>query len=320
MTMTIVKGGPFQVRMNETNTPIVVWCFKDGRRGHENQSLGLLEALADNRGLDIHDVTVEKRAFVDWWRAAAGRFPPGDELPAPVFHLGAGHGTHLPMLAAKRARGGKTIVLMNPSLPQTWFDLCIVPEHDDGKTSPNMLRTRGVLNRLRPHEDVSCAKGLILIGGPSTHYDWSDSKLRDQIDEITEDSHDIEWTLATSPRTPRTTTDRLRELTTAKIGLAPFETVNPAWLPDKLIESSRIWITEDSVSMVYEALTTGAAVGLIEVPQKKSSRVSRGIESLVADGLATPFSRWRSDRNLPKPHTPLHEASRCAEWIADRWL
>ena len=318
--MTIVVGNPFQVRMNENNTPIVVWCFKDGRRGHENQSLGLLEALAENRSLDIHDVAVERRPFVDWWRVTTGRFPPGDELPAPAFHLGAGHRTHLPMLAARRARGGKTIVLMNPSLPQAWFDLCIVPEHDNHQTRPNVLATRGVLNRLRPGAGASSTKGLILIGGPSPHYHWSESKLRDQIGAITAESHDVQWTLSTSPRTPPTTLDTLQKLTTVKIGLAPFETVDTGWLPEELNRSSRVWVTEDSVSMVYEALTAGAAVGLIEVPRKTSSRVSRGIESLVADGLVTPFSRWRGDKNLPGPHTALNEASRCAEWITDHWL
>ena len=319
--MTTPVDDPVQVPMNEAASSIVAWRFKDGRRGHENQSLGLLAALSEIHSVTVCDVEVIGRhPMVESWRLLARRFPPGEHLPTPNLHIGAGHRTHLPMLAAKRARGGRTIVLMNPTLPRAWFDLCIVPEHDRGREQANVLRTRGVLNGLRVNGCASPLQGLFLIGGPSTHYEWSQDALIEQIVEITKHANNMQWTLATSPRTPLATTVALRNLTTAGIELAPFEAVDTAWLPQQLNQSSQVWVTEDSVSMVYEALTVGAAVGLISTPKLKPNRVSSGVDTLIAQGLVTPFCRWERSRSLPKPNTRLDEATRCADWIARHWL
>ena len=71
-------------------------------------------------------------------------------LPTPDLLLGAGHHTHLSLLAARRIRGGKVVVLMRPSLPPGLFDLCLIPEHDAPPARPNVLATRGALNRIQP--------------------------------------------------------------------------------------------------------------------------------------------------------------------------
>lgn len=306
--------------MNEPASSIVVWCFKDGRRGHENQSVGLLRALAEHQCIEVHDITVDGNILVDGWYALSGGFPPGGKLPRPVFHVGAGHNTHLPMLAARKAWGGKIIVLMSPTLPLTWFDLCIVPEHDEPPSRPNVLLTRGVLNGLRAQQVASVSKGLFLIGGPSNHYTWSPDTLLHQIGAITAQSGNMKWVLATSPRTPPSTTEALGKLSSPDITLTPFEGVEPGWLPYQLALASQVWVTEDSVSMIYEALTTGATVGVLATPKRKPSRVSRGVNALIDQGLVTPFARWKIEKCLSTPKSRLDEASRCAQWISNQWL
>ncbi|MDQ2694705.1 MAG: mitochondrial fission ELM1 family protein, partial [Pseudomonadota bacterium] len=108
----------------------VIWRFSDGRPGHDNQSLGLAEALAR-----LMPVQVFTLAPLPPLPALAGlltgRAPAALRLPAPDLILGAGHRTHLSLLAARRSRGGRAVVLMSPSLPLRWFDLCLIPEHDD---------------------------------------------------------------------------------------------------------------------------------------------------------------------------------------------
>ena len=108
---------------------MIVWRFSDGRRGHDNQSLGLIEALSTLLSLEVHTVEIAACSIgvIDFFRR---RFPAADNLPAPQLIIGAGHATHWPMLAARRERGGRIVVLMKPSLPRAWFDLCIIPKHD----------------------------------------------------------------------------------------------------------------------------------------------------------------------------------------------
>ena len=320
MATSMVTADHFQARMNESRSSVVVWCFKDGKRGHENQSLGLLTALGEEHAIEVHNISVAGRTLVDAWRAATRRFPPGENLPTPALHLGAGHQTHLPMLAAKRARGGRIVVLMKPTLPTSWFDLCAIPEHDNPQPRPNILPTRGVINRARSARTAASTKGLILIGGPSAHHDWSQDALLRQIVEITQDAGAMQWTLATSPRTPGATTAALRQLPAGNISLAPFQCVDANWLPEMLEVASQVWVSEDSVSMVYEALTAGAAVGVMSVPQKKSSRVSRGMTALAREGLITSFAGWQHGHRLSAAPATFNEADRCANWITDRWL
>ena len=77
------------------------------------------------------------------------------------------------MLNARRVRGGKVVVLMKPSLPAAWFDLCVIPAHDRPRRADNILVTRGVLNRVRHDGCKDARAGLILVGGPSAHVTWS---------------------------------------------------------------------------------------------------------------------------------------------------
>jgi uncharacterized protein len=45
------------------------------------------------------------------------------------------------------------VVLMKPSLPRRWFDLCILPQHDGIAADAHTLVTEGALNRVRPAPD-----------------------------------------------------------------------------------------------------------------------------------------------------------------------
>ena len=79
-----------------------------------------------------------------------------------------------------------------------------------------------------------------------------------------------------------------------------------------------MWVSEDSVSMIYESLSSGARVGLLPVPVKRHGRVSRGIERLVEDGWLTRFRYWEAGSPLPPPPRVLRESDRCAGLVLER--
>jgi mitochondrial fission protein ELM1 len=246
------------------------------------------------------------------------RFPAA--LPSPDLILGAGHRTHFSMLAARRARGGRVVVLMKPSLPLSWFDLCLIPEHDDPPARANVLVTKGALNRIRPSTAQDPWRGLFLIGGPSLHFDWNSAELQRQITAILEATPHIQWTLTTSRRTPTDFLQKLAELANSNLTIKPYTETDPIWLPGQLGKAAWVWVTADSVSMIYEALTAGAAVGILNVPKRISSRVSRGLESLIHEGLVMPFEQWQDSRELHAPAQSFNEAARCAQEIQQRWF
>ena len=296
----------------------VVWRFLDGKPGHENQTRGLVQALSARVALHVHTLAVPARAAALFQWARAG-FPPGAKLPAPDLLIGAGHRTHLAMLSARRARGGRVVVLMKPSLPLSWFDLCLIPAHDRPRRRANVVVTRGALNAVGSSGEHDSDRGLILVGGPSSHYGWDESGLIQQIETVVQ-RDPATWTLTTSRRTPAATAQRLRQLSLPNLTIVPWQETGPDWLPQQLQGAGRVWVSEDSVSMIYETLTAGAACGALSVPQRRASRVSHGIQQLEQEGRVTPFAAWAAGAPLHPAAEPFNEAQRCAAWICAQWL
>ena len=135
--------------------------MSDGRRGHDNQSLGLTEALA--RRAPVRTVDVPVRGGASGAVASLAGRPPG---PAPSLVLGAGHATHLALIIAARRQRARSVVLMNPSLPRALFDLCLVPVHDGVAEGGNVLLSLGALNRLRPSRERDPQQSLSWWAAP----------------------------------------------------------------------------------------------------------------------------------------------------------
>lgn len=304
-----------------TKAPVVIWRFIDGKPGHENQSAGLVLALQERVPVEVHELSAGGRlASIRYW--VSGRFPPGEGLPPPDLILGAGHATHLPMLAARRARGGRVVVMMKPSLPVRCFDLCLVPRHDAPPASCHVLVTEGVLNRMRPAAERKSDLGLILVGGPSKHHGWDEAGLLVAIGELLVREPRRHWRLTTSRRTPPSCLPALASLVRQagdRLEVLPAEQTGLDWLPEQLSRAAVAWVTADSVSMVYEALTAGAAVGILPVPEKRPGRVSRGLRQLVDERRVVDFTDWQQGAGYPAAQ-PFNEAQRCAQWIVERWL
>ena len=298
---------------------LVVWRFADGLRGHENQTDGLVSALSDRTRLSIHTVPTPRARRVNaLWRALLGADT--RNLPNPDLLIGTGNATHLPMLVARRRHGGHALVLMKPSFPMAWFDLVIAPAHDRLAPSTNVLVTRGALNRVRPAQHKSPREGLILIGGPEREHPWAPDMLEAQIAAIVEQHDDIHWSVASSRRTPTDFLTRLGQLRLMNLETVAVEEVDAEWLPAKLATTATVWVTEDSVSMLYEALSAGAATGLLGMPRRGARKSRRNLGAgLLADGLVTSFDAWRDGQVLRPPSRPLDEAGRCADWILQKW-
>ncbi len=299
----------------------VVWRLTDGKAGHEAQSQGLLQALERHQPLKVYHLPIAR----DWhpllW--ALGRFfPPGEDLPAPHWLVGAGRGTHLALLAAQRARGGRTVVLMNPGFWRSWFDLCLIPAHDRLPPATNIHLTRGALTTLSPGGEHYPQQELILVGGPSHHYGWDLSDLLRQLKALVLASPSHHFRLTTSRRTPPEALAVFRQ-SLPTITVIPWQHTGPGWMREQLAQAGQVWVTADSVSMVYEALTSGAAVGVLAVPPlgSKISRVAWGLEQLVKDGLVTPFAAWQAGQPLKPPSEIFDEADRIARWLVQTgWL
>lgn len=323
MTGTMFRGRALAEPVR--SRPLVVWVVSDGKPGHVNQSLGLAEALARAAPTDIR--TLPAISLLRAGLALLLKRPPRDNVPVPDLLVGAGHATHLTLLALRRACGGRAVVLMKPSLPRRMFDLCVIPEHDGVAPDARTLVTEGALNRIRPGRQrtgATATRGLLLIGGVSPHFAWDSDAIALQIKSIVTRTPAIQWTLTTSRRTPE---DFLAQLPAApNLAVVPHTATSPDWLPTELARCDNVWVTPDSASMVFEALTAGTDVGVFDLPVNPKSRVGWAVARLADAGRVTRFTAWCAQETpYPSLHhkgkkiAPLAEADRCAAWILD-WL
>ncbi len=281
--------------------PTRILVISDGKAGHENQSLGLAEAMARLRPAEIHTLRLDMGKWM--YPRLKAAVADAARFPRPDFVLAAGHATHPAALLITRKYGARSIFLMKPSLPVSWFDVCICPEHDFiGKpVPPNVITSKGALNRVRPAQGERSGK-ILLIGGPSKTHGYHEAALIARLREIAADG---EWQVADSRRTPESFLPALRKALPA-LTIFPHQETQPGWLAAKLSSAEAVWVTEDSVSMIYEALTGGAKVGVLEMPRlRPDARVIRGLEALKAEGYF--------DTHSPPRH--LAEADRCAAML-----
>lgn len=302
------------ISQNRSNNALVVWRLLDGKPGHEHQSLGLVNAMQERLAVQVVDIAVARRG-AGWLYLAAGVWPAGKQLPQPGMIVGAGHATHGHMLAAKRAYGGKTVCMMQPSLPAELFDVCLIPEHDQYRGFSSFIETRGVINHIQPAAAQSKDSDdvLIMIGGPSKHFEWDELGVIAQVYDLVRKHTDVHFILTTSRRTPASFVSAMQRVRLANLTIIPIADTDKDWVQTTLARVSSAWVTEDSVSMVYEALTAQVAVGLINLPAQGNSRVSRGIATLIDRQLVTRYDPYGLYRQYMRPVLGFNEAGRCCD-------
>ncbi len=288
--------------------------LSDGRPGHENQSLGLAEALSRRTGAKVEVVR---------WEAGTGlmtRIRSAWALGQVDLLVGAGHGTHIPLLAAARRLGARSIVIMKPSLPTGCFDLCVIPRHDLANPADRgvVVTTRGALNRIAEVMPVKTNTGVVLIGGPSKHHDWDAVPLPAAIRDVVQARTDLNWEIGDSRRTPE---GFLKQLAGVGATLVPHQETQSGWLPAMLGAAKEVWVTEDSVSMIFEALTAGARVGILPMRVKNpAARTLKAVNDLVASGHVRTYADWKNDHAAWTDTPRLHETGRCAELVLERFF
>jgi len=310
--------------------PLSIVAFLDGRLGHEKQTRGVIQALA---GLTPVAVTYRKisplsfMAAVKQWCVYLAmilfRQGTGEKETIDLI-IGSGTYTHIPMLLLKKTSQAKTITCMCPDiLLRRKMDLCLVPEHDQVEPSENIFLTTGPPSTTTFTESHDPSKGLILIGGRDNRsHLWDSESLAVQVKSIIEKEQKIEWTISSSPRTPEDMILLLEKLVAgfANAAFITCEQTPPGWVEEAYEKNSTVWVTADSINMIFEALTAGCRVGILPVRWLKgNSKFRRAEENLIRKKWAVTYDMWSSGHIPLVGAVRLNEAERCAEEILRRW-
>ena len=308
--------------------PLVVWLLQDGKAGHQNQALALVEALQRLLPLSVQVLAVPARACPGLGVLRA--LHRSRDLARPELVVGAGHATHGALLALMLLKRVPGLVVMRPSLPLAWFSRVVAPSHDlaTAVASPRLIPTFGPLCRQAlatvtpPAKQRVWPRTLILLGGPSRHHRFELEDLQSHLAALLAGEPDPEgWCLVESRRTPVGALQQLANgLGLSSQQLMPWRGCPAGWLATALAQQPLVWASEDSMSMLFEAVSAGCPVGVLPMRRRPGrSRLQHSLDRLVAEGYVLPLSAWLAGEPLLDCPQPLAEASRAADQLLP-WL
>ena len=344
-----------------------VVIVSDNIRGHYHQSLGVAEWISrlcqaevdetvkipDISGLQKYlklklsgrKIPQKSPEFSKRWLKSFGisykRFYPN------TLFISAGSSAAPFCLALAKATNNKSAVIMTPSMFGTKpFDYAIIPEHDaHDPHDPKVLTTLGAPNHINSqlvqkaaetffgHRNFKPKVVSVLIGGSDSNY-MPDAKWADKILGVLSQFREVTVLITTSRRTPEEVENKVEEIFSScpSIGYMLILSRNPKVnaVTSILGAATHVLATEDSVSMVSEAVTAGFKVGLLRVPRitgpiKKAlgygtQRFDEMFEKMKERGLIEDLGNEPDFDKFLEPDEQKHnqdfnEAKRAAEWI-----
>lgn len=302
---------------------LTLWLVTDNKPGHRNQLQGLADRLAAHVPISVRwiealslDIGWQDFLLRRWEQNAHSSDTPEH---APDIVIGAGHRTHKAILTAKRHFRCFSAVLMKPSLPLRSFDAAIIPAHDAPPERNNVLVTEGVLNTIIPASSpAETNQHLVLVGGESKHYHWNTQDILKQIEAVAATFKEQQVILTDSRRTPEDFATALLSRLPENVSYIPHTETPSGWVKAQMQTAQDITVTPDSVSMVYEAMTSGRPVQLFSMQPRKKNRIVRGITRLLDRGLVWNLNSAREEAETAT-RPPLWEAERAAQWLLQRY-
>lgn len=306
-----------------------VVALLDGRPGHEKQSKGIIQALQAHVEVETQEIVVAPVSPLEDLRRLILLYLPGKgwsdrRIGDADLLLGTGSRTHLPLLLFKKRYALPAVTCMSPSLLiRSRFDLCFVPEHDGLAEQHNIINTSGAPNSARNLGQHQEDCGMILLGGIDVKsHRWESVKIATMVRQIILSQPQKHWTISSSPRTPPETVQLMQKIDGefANASFFDYKETHPGWIENQYDKSAVVWVTSDSISMIYEALTAGCKVGILPMQWlRENSKFKKNEELLLAKGLVISFSTWAQGNATWPGGIQLNEAQRCAERILQIW-
>ncbi len=315
------------------NTNFKLAAFLDGRPGHEKQTFGIIEELKRKIDVEVIPVPVRKKnVFLQASEWLSFFFSPnhrpddsGNSLKDCDLFLGTGTHTHLPMLLLKKHFGIPMVTCMTPSsFLQRKFDLIFSPQHDEAAIKNNIFKTIGPpnpnINKGRHQND----RVLLLCGGiDRKSHDWKTDEIVAGIKALIARDPLKRYILSSSPRTPADTIQKMSLMAQhlQNVEFHDYHETPPGWVEEQYRRCRQVWVTGDSISMVYEALSSGCNVGILPVQwRKKNSKFRKSEGYLKEAGFVIGLQAYLQGEGSWRNAESLNEARRCAEEIIRRFL
>ena len=283
--------------INQPQTPILI--LSDGKAGHENQSVAFARLL--NLPFEIrrvHPVSRMSKAasyLFDHFHVMSSRlFDVDGDIPPCRAVVSAGSETYYANRVVSQQLGVRSVAIMLPKGYRYAFDLIVAQQHDRPPKRDNILVLPVNLNCPEPKGLVATQNGRpcvsLIIGGPSRHFQMETHRIEQQLQQIISLFPQADFLATTSRRTPPDVEALIEKGPFRYKVIASKENTNP--IGDFLAISDYVFVTEDSTSMISEAVSFGRAnIEILPLKKRgKTSKIERMIEYLERENYVHLFN------------------------------
>lgn len=286
-----------------------VWALLLPEAGFRSQVLGLAEAIGGNlveKNIDLRlpwSMLPSNLCPFPFWGLDATL----DQLnpPWPDVVIGCGRRTIPIALEIKRRSAGKTaaIYIQNPKASTPAFDLVVSMKHDD-QSGPNVMTVDTAIHRVTRAKLSAAADewkariGIhprpligVILGGRNRSFRFTDAVLNRAIANLTSLAKDngASFIITPSRRTDLHVVERFKEFAQAMPNVTLWDGTGDNPYFGMLALCDGLIVTEDSVSMVSEAIASGKPVATIPL-EGHAPRHIAFIENLLEKGAITRFN------------------------------
>lgn len=277
--------------VSEVKQNVCVWVVLDEKAGHRSQTMGLLECLKQDFAVETVEMSYRS------WTRPLGRllqkcWPWGtafaecgsvgkdkNSLRKPDLVIGSGGGVQWAVVALARKHGAFSIYLGSPrAIPVRDYGMvlhyvqeleqrgvCMLPMMPGPITAARTILA--AKNFTDVQTDLSGKMACCLVGGHGSGYKWAESDgklLAERLNRWAEEG-DLRWLITTSRRTPLAMEQALRA------HLSPHNIADACWagagderrvVAAYLGLAERVLVSEDSMSMMHEALASEKPVAV----------------------------------------------------------
>ncbi len=216
----------------------------------------------------------------------------------------------------------RNIHILDPYFYRQGFDKIILPSHDVNKNTKlnNVIEIIGTFVKkekflklkIQRFNKLNSEKKILtcFIGGDGKSSKFSENDIYDFIKRINNIKPDYEVVYCLSRRTSKNTKDLILKNKRKNHFLFDYNGMNPYWY---LIKRSSLFIvTQDSVSMISDSISTGKPVFILKVSQVKE-KIKNFSDMLISKNIVKLFDGKMESYK----YKPLNESSRVSKIIKE---
>jgi hypothetical protein len=301
------------------------WVITDGKQGTVNQCIGLAENLAENftiKTIQLKKVWDILNPYIRIDAINPCKKSLGKTLPKIAIVSGrkaVSVGLHI----KKKSPETILICVQDPRVARDKFDFIILPEHDKYRSEKNVILTKGAMHKWTKAKIDKEGKKIklptlkykknicVLIGGTSKNHTMTikNTQLICQQIQYAQEKLKANVYLTASRRTPPHCLKLMQKTLTENCYIWDNNGENPLF--GMLAKGDYIFVTNDSVSMISEATSTGKPIFLLKL-DGKAAKIERFIDGLRNDGIIKDFEK---DVLKAYKYTPINNAKTVAKVI-----